>query len=82
MEQVVPFNDTGIIAAISIFGQTGNVPVAKTSEEVKQYISLKSVQIKQNWDKNEFSNEEFDLVPCVTHTHNYDGAQLSKNTKD
>ena len=35
MEQVVPFKDTGIIAAISIFGQNGNVPVAKTPEEVK-----------------------------------------------
>ena len=44
MDEVVPFKDTGIIAAISIYGQNGNAPVAKTPEEVKEYISIKSVQ--------------------------------------
>ena len=44
MDQAVLFKDTGIMAGISINGQNGNVLVAKTPEEVKEYISIKSVQ--------------------------------------
>ena len=43
MKQIVTYKETGIITGLSIYGQDGRIPIPKIPDEVKEYVSIKSV---------------------------------------
>ena len=76
MKQIVSYKETGIITGLSIYGQDGPIPIPKIPDEVKEYVSIKSVQSNTDWLNMKFNDTEYDLIPCEAHTE-YQGVQLS-----
>ena len=64
LEQSMRFNDTGLEIYFVILNYAAEIPVAKSPDEVKEYVDIKVGQRSQDWNLNIFKTDYSTLVPC------------------